>query len=31
MLKNNSPEAGRLGDQRSPEPFGGRAGQFHGT
>jgi hypothetical protein len=29
--KNNSPEGGRLGDHRSPEPFGGRAGQFQGT
>ena len=30
-FKGNSPEGGHLGDHRSREPFGGRAGQFHGT
>jgi hypothetical protein len=31
MLKRNSAEGGPLGDHRSPDPFGGRAGQFHGS
>jgi hypothetical protein len=30
MLESGSPQADRLGD-RSREPLGGRAGQFHGT
>jgi hypothetical protein len=30
MLDSRSPEGGRL-DERSREPFGQRAGQFHGT
>jgi hypothetical protein len=30
VLKSSPPSGSRL-DDRSPEPFGGRAGQFHGT
>jgi hypothetical protein len=30
VLKSSPPDRGRL-DDRSHEPFGGRAGQFHGT
>ena len=30
VLKSSPPDRGRL-DDRSDEPFGGRAGQFHGT
>jgi hypothetical protein len=30
VLRSSSPEGSRL-DDRSHEPFGGRAGQFHGT